>query len=139
MPRPGARLHLVLAVLLLAGQAHGGGRVAVGFLHREARQYRAEWRDYRYRRELVKHGMDGSLVENRALFHGTLNEAAFLASLRPFNAIVIPTTEEGVHQFAAVQANCTAARRALETYVREGGGLFVLLQAHRYPNSDDET
>lgn len=133
--------HAVPALLAAAllSDAVAGEKVMVGFLHREAAQHRAEWRDYRYRRALVEAGMDGSLVEDRPLFHGKVDEAAFLASLKPFNAIVLTTSEEGVFNFAELKANCEAVRRALESYVADGGGLFVLLQPHRYPNSDDET
>ncbi len=132
-------LRLLVVLAVLAAPCVGGERVMVGFLHREAAQHRAEWRDYRYRQALLKAGMDGSLVENRPLFHGKVDEAAFLTSLKPFNAIVLITSEEGVFNFAELKANCEAVRRVLERYVGDGGGLFVLLQPHRYPNSDDET
>ncbi len=130
---------LTAALLAAAAPVWAGGKVMVGFLNREARQYRAEWRDYRYRRELVKHAMDGSLVENRPMYRGAMNPEAFHKSLKPFNVVVLVTSTEGVYQFDNVKANCAGARMALERSVREGGGLFVLLQPHRYPNSDDET
>ena len=133
------RTRLGLLFLSLAATALAGEKVMVGFLHREAEQYRAEWRDYGYRHALVKAGMDGSLVDNRPLFHGAVNEEAFYNSLKPFNAIVLITSEEGVFNLAEVKANCEAVRRVLERYVGDGGGLFVLLQPHRYPNSDDES
>ena len=129
---------ILLALLALAPMAQAVQKVMVGFLHHEAAQYRAEWRDYRYRRALVQAGMDGSLVENRGLFRRAMNEAAFYKSLKPFNAIVLISSEEGVRRLSQVRANCETARRAFERYVTEGGGLFVLLQPHRYPGSDDE-
>jgi len=129
----------LVVLLVWAAFVQAGGTVKVGFLHREAEQYRAEWRDYGYRKALVADGMDGSLVDNRGLLRGRLDEAEFYERLKPFNAIVLVTSTEGVYGFERVKANCEAARAALERYVREGGGLFVLLQAHRYPNSDDET
>lgn len=136
-------MRAVLRALLALGAfgipCAAGEKVMVGFLHREAAQHQAEWRDYRYRQALVKAGMDGSLVENAPLFHGKVNEDAFSASLKPFNAIVLVTSEEGVFNFAELKANCEGVRRVLERYVGDGGGLFVLLQPHRYPNSDDET
>jgi len=132
-------LALASGFLLAGAPARAGEKVMVGFLRREAAAYRAEWRDYRYRKALVEAGMDGSLVDRRSMYHGTPREKAFYKSLLPFNTIVLISTEEGVYSFDSVKANCTAARRALERYVRGGGGLLVLLQAHRYPNSDDET
>jgi hypothetical protein len=132
-------LEVTLLLALLAPTLGAAEKVMVGFLHREATQHRAEWRDYRYRQALVEAGMDGSLVENSPLFHGKVAEEAFLASLKPFNAIVLVTSEEGVYNFAELKATCEAVRRVLERYVSDGGGLFVLLQPHRYPNSDDET
>lgn len=133
---PLAAALLCLPALPAAGGA--GGKVAVGFIRREAAQHRAEWRDYGYRRALVAAGMDGSLIERRGMLSGTLDAEEFYRRLAPFHAVVLATTEEGVHELARVRANCQAARRAIERYVRAGGGLFVLLQAHRYPGSDDE-
>jgi len=134
-----ASLCAVLALGASSVACGAGQKVMIGFLHREAAQHQAEWRDYRYRQALVRAGMDGSLVENRPLFHGKVDEAGFLASLKAFNAIVLVTSEEGVFSFAELRGNCGAVRRVLERYVADGGGLFVLLQPHRYPNSDDET
>ena len=130
---------LCLLLFAIAATAAAGAKVKVGFLHREAKQYRAEWRDYRYRKALVAAGLDGSLVENRGMFRGTLDAADFYQRLKPFNAIVLVTSTEGVYNFEQQRPQCEAARTALERYVREGGGLFVLLQPHRYANSDDET
>ena len=52
---------------------------------------------------------------------------------------MLTTTEEGVTEFTAAAAAAEPGRRAdLERYVREGGGLFLLLQAVRYPHDEDE-
>jgi len=136
----GKALCVPLAVFCLTSMAAGADRpVTVGFLHREAAQYRAEWRDHGYRKALVAAGMDGSLIDERGLYGGRLDAGGLYRRLKPFHVVVLVTLEEGVHDYPAVHANCAAARGALERYVRDGGGLFVLLQAHRYPGSDDET
>jgi len=145
MRHEGLGLGLIVCLVALSGfvgsdsTALAGGKVMVGFLSQEASQHRAEWRNYGYRKTLLENGMDGSLVEGGAVFRGGLNEEAFYKSMKPFNVICLSSTSEGIYRFDdALKRNCAAARRALERYVGEGGGLLVLLQPERYPNSDDE-
>ena len=132
-------LGALLCVMIRSGPVCGQEQVKVGFLTREAPQHRADWRDHGYRGTLVENGMDGSLVENRAMMTGGLDEEAFYTSLKPFNVIAVASTTEGVYSLTEeLKGTCRGARAALERFVSEGGGLFVLLQAERYPNSEDE-
>ena len=112
----------------------------IGFIHREAERYEAEWRlHWGYYATLVKNGLQGSLVESRPIYSGSLRPGQLYEALRPFHAIVFTTTEEGVTEFtAAARQRSRVARGDLERYVREGGGLLLLLQAVRYPHDDDE-
>ena len=72
----------------------------IGFLHREAERYEAEWRlHWGYYSTLVKNGLQGSFVESRPIYSGSLRPGQLYEALRPFHAIVLTTTEEGVTEF----------------------------------------
>ncbi len=140
------RFHAVFAVTLLAmfgtvcAQEAGAPPPMVGFLHHEAEQYEAEWRLYTgYYRALVQDGMQGALVESRPLYRGPIAPGQLYDALKPFHVIVLCAREEGIPQLTAdIRQRVLTARADLERYVRDGGGLFLLLQAVRYPGDQDE-
>ncbi|MBM4079461.1 MAG: hypothetical protein FJ278_07155, partial [Planctomycetes bacterium] len=112
----------------------------VGFFHHEAAQYEAEWRLYTgYYPTLAKNGLQGALVEVRPLYRGPISPGQLYEAMKPFHVIVLCAREEGVHRITdEVRQRALTARADMERYVREGGGLFLLLQAVRYPGDEDE-
>ncbi|MBM4046184.1 MAG: hypothetical protein FJ279_13820, partial [Planctomycetes bacterium] len=112
----------------------------VGFFHHEAAQYEAEWRLYTgYYPTLAKNGLQGALVESRPLYRGPIAPGQLYEAMRPSHVMVLCAREEGVHRITdEVRQRALTARADMERYVREGGGLFLLLQAVRYPGDEDE-
>jgi hypothetical protein len=133
---------IVAGLFFLVGAVLGEERpqVMVGFFHREAEQYEAEWRLYTgYYPTLAKNGMRGALIESRPLYRGPLATGQLYEMMRPFHVIVLCACEEGMYRMTEeIRNRVMVARADLERYVCEGGGLFLLLQAVRYPGDDDE-
>jgi hypothetical protein len=133
---------LLLLCLLFSISVHAQTAPApmIGFLHHEAAQYEAEWRLYTgYGKTLTKNNLQGALVENRAIYRGPIAAGQLYDAIKPFHAIVLVARDEGVHTMTdADRARALIARADLERYVREGGGLFLLAQAVRYPGDDDQ-
>ena len=112
----------------------------IGFLHKEADRYETEWRLHTgYYPTLAKNGLQGALVENQLLYQGTPAPGQLYAQLKGFHAIVLILDQEGVYRLNAEdQQRAKTVRADLERYVREGGGLFLQIEAERYPNAKDE-
>jgi hypothetical protein len=112
----------------------------IGFLQAEAERYEAEWRLYTgYYKTLAKNGLQGALLDSRPLYRNAPAPGQFYGQLKAFHAVVLIALEEGTTRMTeAHRQRCLAARADLERYVREGGGLFLLMQAVRYPGDEDE-
>lgn len=114
--------------------------IMVGFLHNEAEQYQATWRLHTgYYPTLAKNGLQGALIDNRSLYSGTLKPGQFYDQIKPYHVIVLDESNEGVYHITAQDRERIQIIGAdLERYVNEGGGLFLLTEAVRYPGSQDE-
>ena len=132
---------LILAAVVLANAAAGAEPPMIGFLQAEAERYEAEWRLYTgYYKTLAKNGLQGALLDSRPLYRNAPAPGQFYEQLKAFHAVVLVALEEGActRMTDAHRQRCLAARGDLERYVREGGGLFLLMQAVRYPGDEDE-
>ncbi len=136
------RLRSVVMVLCLIGVAHLPALAAtkVGFLHKEADKYNPEWREYwGFGRHLEDDGYVSALTEMRPIYRGGWTEDQLYESLKRFNVVVWPMEYEGSYDLTdELRGVAVTSRAALERYVRDGGGLFIIAQAVRYPGDDDE-
>lgn len=127
MHRPVIALALLLTVALRAPAA-----LLVGFPSFESDQQRAEFLNYDpFRQDLLAQQMPADLFP----------DPLTLAGLREFNTVLYTCAEEfGARNLddPAVQKDLAAQRSALEQYVREGGGLVVLVTGVRYPKDVTE-
>jgi hypothetical protein len=135
------RLWLPLACLFACAAPAAEPPPMIGFLQAEAERYEAEWRLYTgYYKTLAKNGLQGALTDSRSLYRYAPAAGKFYEQLKAFHAVVLVALEEGActRMTDAHRQHCLAARSDLERYVREGGGLFLLMQAVRYPGDEDE-
>jgi len=162
-----ALVHLGLAGLILGlapgsaptpepiGFAENEATVRVGFLHWEADRYQHEWRKiWGFGRHLRADNISSALVDERGLLWSgserarwlpyPAEEEALLESFRRFDVLVLSDLggDRGVMGPVffddRVRRNLPEARRVLERYVREGGGLLLLPQGSRYPLEESE-
>jgi len=148
MPR-NAAVSLARLVLFVCTGLHGAAiapaqdtdaTTRLGFLHNEAEKYDVEWRQYwGFGRHLVDDGFVSGLTEMRGMYRGGWTEDTLYESLKRFNVVVWPMAYEGsYHLTDELRERAGLVRRALERYVADGGGLFIIAQAVRYPGDDDE-
>lgn len=132
--------YIGLCLLTVAAPQHAASQVKVGFLHRDADKYDVEWREYwGFGRHMADDGFVSGLAEIGGIYRGGVTEDQLYEALRRFNVVVWPMAYEGsYHLTDALLQNATVARSAFERYVAEGGGLFIIAQAVRYPGDDDE-
>ena len=114
----------------------------VGFLAVDAERRFAEDRDSNpyAARVLGKNGFRFGLAEWRLFFGQRADEARTLELLRQFNVMVLDTPFDfSIGDLGPDrQRTAAAARGALEKYLREGGGVLLILQAVRYPGDKDQ-
>ena len=111
----------------------------IGFLHREAERYEAEWRLHwgyysRWSKTACKARWSsrGRSTAGRRAGPTLLGPAAVSRDRADDHG-------RGCHRIhRPARQRSQAARADLERYAREGGGLFSLLQAVRYPHDEDE-
>ncbi|MGE4653053.1 MAG: hypothetical protein AAEJ53_19385, partial [Myxococcota bacterium] len=137
------------------GFAQNEATLRVGFLHREAASHQHEWRTvWGFGRHLGADNIVAALVEENGLLQVDVERAKYtrfpvleedlLASLRRFDVVVLSHLggDRGVmgsvYFDEKVRRNLPKARRVLERYVREGGGLLLLPQSSRYPLEESE-
>ena len=117
----------ILVILLTAAAQAAAQPIILGLPNKEADTRRAEFLNYdRFRKALLQNDIKADLLKEPI----SLNEA------REFHVIFYPTHEEmSIRNLddPQVQATIAAERRALEEFVREGGGLVILLVGVRYP------
>ncbi len=129
----------ILGACVLAGQP-APAQIKLGYLHNEADKYNVEWRQYwGSGRHLEDDGFVSSLTEMRGIYRGGWTEDQLYESLKRFHVVIWPMEYEGSYQLTdALRGTADVARRALERYVADGGGLLIVAQAVRYPGDDDE-
>ena len=137
------------------GFAQNEATVRVGFLHREAASHQHEWRTvWGFGRHLEADNIVAALVEENGFLRVDAERAKYtrypvreedlLASLRRFDVVVLSHlggdlgVMGSVYFDEKVRRNLPKARRVLERYVREGGGLLLLPQSSRYPREESE-
>ncbi len=145
-----AALALLASLLALAGAPALAQGPVVGFLMPDARGYQVEFlRGGRSHasagtygtRVLAPAGFRFGLGDQKHFFYdrAALTEQDAYRTLRQFHVMVMGTPWDGLgglRDHPWTLTNAQAAGRALERYVREGGGLLILARATGYPGSE---
>ena len=134
--------NVLVIVLAVAPSLAFAKEPIVGFLMTDGERRFAEERESNpyAARVLRKNGFRFGLTEWRMFFGERADEARTLELLRQFNVMVLDTPFD----FSIMdlgpdkQRTAAAARGALEKYLREGGGVLLILQAVRYPGDKDQ-
>lgn len=115
--------------------------IKLGFMASMAEQSQHEWAKYWGVLNFLPPGrFVGGLVDYGVLSAGRQDTAEELyLSFKQFNVLVWEDIGGdagigGVRQFADAEERIPVVREALERYVSEGGGLFIMPQTSRYPS-----